>query len=187
MVSIVALWLPTILSAIAVFVVSSILHMFLRYHRSDFAEVPREDEVQAALRPFAIPPGEYVLPRAECQKDMQTPEFQAKLDQGPVAFLTVMPNGPFTMGGSLAAWFVYSLVVSVFAAYVAGQALAPGADYVKVFQFTGVTAFSGYVLALWQGSIWMKRKLSTTLKSTFDGLVYSLVTAGFFGWLWPGI
>ncbi|MCP4571559.1 MAG: hypothetical protein GY838_04345 [bacterium] len=168
------------------FVVSSIIHMFLGYHRSDFAEVPREGEVQAAPRPFAIPPGEYVLPRADCQKDMQTPEFQEKLNQRPVAFLTVILNGPFTMGGSLVAWFVYSVVVAVFAAYVAGQALAPGADYVKVFQFTGVTALGGYVLALWQGTIWMKRKLSTTLRSPLDGLVYALLTAGFFGWLWPG-
>lgn len=185
MVSIAALWLPILLSAVAVFVVSSVIHMFLKYHNTDFGTVPREDEVQAALRPFAIPPGEYVLPRAGCQKDMQTPEFKAKLDQGPVAFLTVMPNGPFTMGGSLVGWFVYAAVVGVFAAYVAGQALGPDAHYLKVFQFTGVTAFSGYTLALWQGTIWMKRKCSTTLKSTFDGLVYSLLTAGIFGWLWP--
>lgn len=185
MVSIVALWLPILLSAVAVFVVSSVIHMFLKYHQSDFGAVPREDEVQAALRPFAIPPGEYVLPRAGCQKDMQTPEFQEKLDRGPVAFLTVMPNGPFTMGGSLVAWFVYTVVVGIFAAYVSGQALEPGAQYTKVFQFAGVTAFAGYALALWQGAIWMKRKISTTLKSTFDGFVYALVTAGFFGWLWP--
>lgn len=186
MVSIIALWLPILLSAVAVFVVSSIIHMFLGYHRSDFAEVPRESEVQAALRPFAIPPGEYVLPRADCRKDMDAPEFKAKLDQGPVAFLTVMPNGPFAMGGSLVAWFVYAVAVGIFAAYLAGQALAPGAHYLKVFQFTGAVSFAGYVMALWQGTIWMKRKLSTTLKSTVDGLVYSLFTAGIFGWLWPG-
>lgn len=40
-------------------------------------------------------------------------------------------------------------------------------------------------LALLQNSIWYKRKWSSTLKSMADGLVYALVTAGTFGWLWP--
>ena len=53
------------------------------------------------------------------------------------------------------------------------------------FRFVGCTAFIGYAVALWQNSIWFKRKWSTTAKNTFDGLVYALLTAGTFGWLWP--
>jgi len=64
-------------------------------------------------------------------------------------------------------------------------ALGPGEDYLAVFRFTGATAFVGYTLALWQNSIWFKRKWSTNLKNTFDGLIYALFTAGTFGWLWP--
>jgi hypothetical protein len=54
-----------------------------------------------------------------------------------------------------------------------------------VFRVVGTTAFMGYALGLWQMSIWYKRSAVTTLKSTFDGLVYACLTAGAFGWLWP--
>lgn len=139
-----------------------------------------------ALRKFNIPPGEYVMPRAGTMKDMSTPEFIEKAERGPVALMTVMPSGPPAMGASLVQWFVYCVVVGVFAAYIAGRALGPGAEYLDVFRFAGTTAFAGYALALWQNSIWYKRAWSTTLKSTVDGLVYALVTAGTLGWLWPG-
>ena len=78
-----------------------------------------------------------------------------------------------------------TLIVGVFAAYVTGRALQPGATYLEVFRFAGCTAFLSYSIALWQDSIWYKRKWSTTIKNTFDGLVYGLLTAGTFGWLWP--
>lgn len=89
------------------------------------------------------------------------------------------------MGGSLAQWFGYCIVVGVFAGYVASRALAPGAHYLEVFRFVGTVAFVGYGLALMQNSIWYKRNWGATLKSMFDALVYGLVTAGTFGWLWP--
>ena len=63
--------------------------------------------------------------------------------------------------------------------------LGPGANYLDAFRFAGATAFIGYTLALWQMSIWYRRAWSMTIKSTFDGLIYSLLTAGAFGWLWP--
>ena len=99
--------------------------------------------------------------------------------------LTVMPNGPGSMGTNLALWFLYSAVVGLFAAYVAGRALPAGASYLRVFRFAGVTAFTGYSVALWQMSIWYHRAWSTTIKTTVDGLIYALLTAGTFGWLWP--
>jgi hypothetical protein len=179
------LWLPVLLSGVFVFVLSSIVHMVLRYHNSNFVGVPDEDGVQGALRPFAIPPGDYALPHADGMAAMKTPEFQDKLNKGPVIFMTVFPNGQMSMGKGLFFWFVYAVVVSLFAAYVAGRALPAGADYMAVFRFTSVTAFAGYVLGQWPNTIWYKRKLSTTLKYTLDGLIYALGTAGVFGWLWP--
>jgi hypothetical protein len=107
------------------------------------------------------------------------------MERGPVAFLTVIESGPPSMGKQLLQWFLYCIVVGLFAAYVAGRALAPGAEYLAVFRFAGTTAFVGYALALWQNSIWYRRAWSITLKSTFDGLVYAFLTAGVFGWLWP--
>jgi hypothetical protein len=104
---------------------------------------------------------------------------------GPVMMLTVTPNGPWSMGRNLGLWFLYLIVVGILAAYVTGRALAVGAPYFQVFRFIGTTAFIGYSMALWQMSIWYRRAWSTTIKATVDGLIYSLLTAGVFGWLWP--
>lgn len=186
MVSILSLWLPILLSAVFVFVVSSVLHMVFTYHRSDFGQVPNEDEVMESLRKVNIPPGDYVMPYAENQKVMASQAYAEKANKGPVAMLTVMENGVPAMTGSLVQWFVYSIIVGIFAGYLAGSALGPGADYLSVFRFVGTGAFAGYALALLQNSIWYKRDWKVTGKSVFDGLIYALVTAGTFGWLWPG-
>ena len=185
MVPMLALWLPILLSAFVVFVVSSIIHMALGYHNSDFAKLPNEEGVMDALRPFNIPPGEYHMPKADNMKQMGEPDFVARMEAGPMAMMTVVPNGAPKMGGQLGQWFLYSVVVGVFAAYIAGHALGPGAHYLAVFRFVGATAFMCYTVAGWQASIWYKRDWSTTLKNTFDGLVYACFTAGIFGWLWP--
>jgi hypothetical protein len=180
-----SLLVPILLSAVFVFIVSSFIHMVLRYHWSDFKKVPSEDDVMDTLRKFDIPPGDYVIPFAGSSEVMRSPEFKDKSIKGPVAFVTVMKSGPPAMGGSLIQWFIYCVVVGIFAAYIAGRALGPDAHYLAVFRFAGATAFLGYALALMNNSIWYKRSWSATLKSVFDGLVYALVTAGTFGWLWP--
>ena len=180
-----ALWLPILLSSVIVFVASSIIHMVLPWHKTDYPKVPDEDRVRNALRPFAIPPGDYMVPRCDDTKELRTPEFAEKMNQGPVIVMTVLPNGQWSMGRNLGLWFLYCAVVGVFAAYVAGRALPAGASYAHVFQFVGATAFIGYALALWQMSIWYRRAWSTTIKATIDGLIYALLTAGTFGWLWP--
>ncbi len=185
MVTIMSLWLPILLSAVFVFILSSVIHMFLTYHQSDLRAAPREDEVMAALRPFAIPPGDYAMPHAGSSAAMKSPEFQEKMTKGPVVFMTVRPNGMPAMGAYLTQWFVYCVVVSIFAAYVASRAVGPGASYLEVFRFAGVTAFAAYGLALLQNSIWWGKQWSATLKSLFDALLYAGVTAGTFGWRWP--
>jgi len=185
MVSITSLWLPIVLSAVIVFVASSIIHMVLPYHRKDISKLAKEDEVMAALRPFSIPPGDYGLPCAQTMDERKKPEFLEKMNKGPVAVMTVLPNGPPAMGASLVLWFVYSIIVGVFAAYITAHALRFGSPYLDVFRFVGCSAFIGYGLALLQDSIWMKRNWGMTLKMVFDALVYGLLTAGVFGWLWP--
>lgn len=185
MVPVASLWIPILVSAVMVFVVSSIIHMVLPYHRSDFRQVPAEDDLLGALRGLKIPPGDYVAPYAGSPDAMKRPEFVEKMNKGPWIMMTLGPGGPPSMTTSLVLWFLYSVVVGVFAAYVGGRALGPGAHYLAVFRFVGVTAFMGYALALAQNSIWFKRGWPATLKSMFDGLVYGLLTAGTFGWLWP--
>lgn len=185
MTGVLTLWLPILVSAAIVFVASSIIHMALPWHRGDYPRLPNEDQFRNAVRPLAIPPGDYMVPRAAGTKEMSTPEFTEKLRQGPVVVMTVMPNGPWAMGQALVLWFLYSVVVGGLAAYAAGGALAPGADYMAVFRAVAIPAFLGYSVALLQTSIWYRRKWSTTIKSMIDGLIFALLTAGTFGWLWP--
>jgi hypothetical protein len=180
-----SLWLPILLSAVLVFVASSIIHMLLPWHKGDYPKVPDEDRVREGLRALAIAPGDYMIPRPSSMGEMKSPAFQEKMKQGPVAILTVMPNGPGSMGKPLVLWFLYCVVVGFFAAYVASRSLARGAAYMQVFQLVTVTAFIGYSLALWQMSIWYRRSWSTTVKATVDAAIYALLTAGAFGWLWP--
>ncbi len=159
MVPILALWLPILAAAVIVFVVSSLLHMVLTYHQSDYRGLPHEADVMEAMRKAGVQPGDYMMPHGGSMAAFKDPVFLDK--------------------------YAYCVVVGVFAAYIAGRALGPGAHYLAVFRFAGATAFIGYSLALWQDTIWYKKQLSTTLKNTFDGLVYGLLTGGTFGWLWP--
>jgi Flp pilus assembly protein TadB len=185
MVPIMSLWLPILVSAVFVFVASSIIHMFLNYHYKDFNKLPDESKVMDALRGFNLPPAEYMMPHVGSMAEMKSPEYQEKMKKGPGAMLVVWDSGRPNMGTSLAQWFVFSLIVGIFAAYVAGRALEPGAHYLSVFRFVGFTAFACYAVAGWQDSIWFKRSWSRTFKNTIDGLIYGLLTAGTFGWLWP--
>jgi hypothetical protein len=124
------------------------------------------------------------MPYASSMAMMKDPTFRARLEAGPAGVITVW-KGSTAMGAQLATWFVYSIVVSVFAGYVAGAALPMGASYLDVFRFAGTTAFTAYAMALPQFSIWWKRNWGTTVRSMIDGLLYGCLTAGAFGWLWP--
>jgi hypothetical protein len=184
MVPLMSLWAPILLSAVIVFLASSVIHMVLPYHRSDYGKVPSEDAVMEALRKAGLAPGDYMVPHPGSRGGMKSPEFKEKVKRGPVAMLTVM-SGDMAMGKRLAQWFVYLVVVGIFAAYAAGHSLGPSAPYGAVCRLVGAVAFAGYGLGLWQNSIWYSRSWSTTLKSNFDALVYALLTAAVFGWLWP--
>jgi hypothetical protein len=179
------LWLPILLSAVIVFVVSSLIHMASPWHKNDYPRMANEDQVRNALRPLAIPPGDYMVPRPATREELRSPEFAEKVRQGPNMVVTVLPAGPWPMRRNLTLWFLYTLAVGAFAGYVTGLALPVGSPYRAVFHIAAVTAFIGYSVALWQMSIWYARSWSTTLKATVDGLIYALLTAGTFGWLWP--
>ena len=185
MTGIVLLWMPILLSAVIVFFASFLIHMVIPWHKGDYAHLPSEDAFRQAVGPLDIPPGDYMVPRPQAREDLRSAEFIEKMNQGPNIVMTVGPKGMMSMGRSLVMWFVYIVIVSIFAAYVVGRAVAPGAPYMHVFQLVSTVAFIGYAVALWQMSIWYRRSWNITIKATIDGLIYGLLTAGAFGWLWP--
>lgn len=184
MVPLSALWLPILLSAVIVFVASSIMHTVLTYHRSDYAQLPEEDKLLAALRPANLKRGLYVFPY--CQpKDMKTPAAIEKYRQGPVGFMTIFPNQPPVLAKFLVQWFLYCLLISFFVAYLAAHTVAAHVHYLAVFRVVGTAAFLAYGIGVLSNGIWKGQPWSNVIKEAFDGLVYALLTAGAFGWLWP--
>ena len=184
MVSVSALWLPILLSAVIVFIASSIMHAVLTYHQSDCKQIPDEENVLATLRKAGLQRGYYHFPFCS-HKDMKTPAVMEKFKQGPVGFLTVLPSGPPAMPKFLGLWFVYCLIIGFFVAYLTAHTVARGTDYLAVFRVAGTAGFLAYGLGHLSSGIWKGQPWGMTIKEVIDGLIYGCLTAGTFGWLWP--
>ena len=172
------------LSAVIIFVASSIMHMLLPYHKGDYRQLPDEDKVLTTLRAAGLMRGLYVFPYCT-HKDMKSPAVQEKYKQGPVGMMTILPVGPPAMPKFLIQWFVYCLVIGFFVAYLTAHTVAFGAHYRAVFRVAGTAAFLAYGLGNLSNGIWKGQLWSMTIKEVIDGLIYGLLTAGTFGWLWP--
>jgi hypothetical protein len=185
MVPISALWLPILLSAVIVFVASSVIHMVMPIHKGDYRKLPDEDRVLEALQSAGVSAGRgYRFPYAN-PKEMKLPETIEKFKRGPSGMLTVMPSCVPAIGKYLGQWFIYCVTVSIFTAYLTGRTRPPSTDYLEVFRVAGATAFLAYSWAQFQDAIWRGQSWGVTLKHVIDGLIYGLLTAGTFGWLWP--
>lgn len=180
-----ALWMPILVSAVAVFVVSSVIHMMTPMHKSDCRRLPDEGRLLEALRAQSITPGEYMFPGADSMKDMGTPEMQEKYRRGPVGMLTICPSGPPNMGKSLSLWFLFSLLASVFTAWVCGHSLRWGAEFGAVFPVAAIAAVVTYSIGNLPDGIWKGTPWSTVAKYIVDGVLYGLATGAVFAWLWP--
>jgi hypothetical protein len=179
--TIMSLWLPIIVSAVAVFVAGAVIWMAMPWHKNEWQKTPDEEAVRAALKGCGA--GMYTVPNCPDQAQFKNPEMQKKFIEGPQAFITVVPSGLPRMGGKLAMMFAYNVVVAVVCAYMVSRTLAPGADYLAVFRISGNVAFIAYGMAYVQESIWFGRRWSSTAMTFLDALIYGLLTGGVFGWL----
>ena len=180
-----SLWIQVIVSAIAVFVGSSIIHMALKYHRADYKAIPGEDSVRDALNKTGAGPGVYFIPYCGDMKKMKEPAMIEKYEKGPVALLTMYPKGAPAMPKLLGLWFVFSVFVSFTAAYVARHTLQPGADGMLVMRITGSVAFAAYGLSHVSDSIWKGQPWSNTVRALIDSVIYALLTGLTFRLMWP--
>jgi len=179
-----SLLLPIVVSAVAVFVLTVILHM-TPWHRRDYVKLPDEDGVMKALRSFDLPPNDYVVPHPGSGREMASPEYDAKRNAGPVMFVTVLPSGPWKIGKMMGLWFLFAAVVSASVACVVGTIAPPGGDTHAVFHDVAVITFLTYAMGAVPMSIWYDRKWSTTFKNAFDALLYALATGWIFSMMWP--
>ncbi len=179
------LWMPILVSAVLVFVASSLIHMVFKWHNADYHKLANEDEVRAVLRAGSPTPAEYVIPHCADMKQMKNPEFVKKFEEGPVAMLTLRAPGPPKMGGALGLWFAYTVLIGAIAAYIAQKTLIGPVNFLQVCRVVGTLTFVAYVGGSVQSGIWMGKPWGSVAKDVLDGAIYATLTAVTFAWLWP--
>lgn len=181
-----ALWLPVLLSAVAVFVISSLIHMVLKWHAGDYGTLANEDAIRAAIRAANPPPGRYVIPACGDMKDMASEEMKRKYAEGPIGHLTIGPNGQPNMGKYLGQWFLWSLVVAAVAGYLAGRVFGLDHNHARAAaKLVGAVTFIAHGFGTVTESIWMMRPWSSSVKYLADSALYAIGSALVFLWLWP--
>jgi hypothetical protein len=181
-----SLWLPILLSAVVVFVISSLVHMVLKWHASDYSTFANEDAVRDAIRAGNPAPGRYVVPQCREMKDMGGEAMQQKYREGPVGHITLLPNGKPNMGKYLGLWFLWSLVIAVVAAYLASRLI--GWDHAHArgaAKLVGAVSFIAHGFGTVTESVWMGRPWSSTAKYLLDAALYGIGSGLVFLWLWP--
>lgn len=187
-VSLGALWMPIVLSAVLVFIGSSLVWTVLKWHNGDWQRVGGEADLQEALRKAGVTTGQYMFPHmdpAAPDKAAAKKSWMERYAKGPVGVILTGTPGTLTMGKMMGQVGIYYLVVSFFVGYVASHALAQGAPYLKVFQIVGATSFLAYAGGSFMDSIWFYKSWRATWLNVVDSLIYCGLTAGAFGWLWP--
>lgn len=185
MLTITSLAAAIVVATVLVWVASALIWTVLPWHKQDYARLPDEDAVLASLRIQNLAPGQYHFPHMTSPGDVKDPVIKQKLEDGPAGFMTVLPRGIPNMGKSMILSVVFYLFVSAAIAYVASRTLTAGEQYLTVFRLTGTVAWLAYGMALIPEAIWFGRPWPSVAKGVGDALIYALLTAGAFGWLWP--
>jgi hypothetical protein len=81
MVTIGVVWLPILVSSIAVWVASVFFWTVMPHHKSDFSKLPDEDAARRALTLQGLVPGQYMIPYAATHKDLQDPDTLRKFEK----------------------------------------------------------------------------------------------------------
>ena len=179
--SIADLWLPILVSAVIAWIASALIWAVLPWHKSDYSKVEKEEGVREALK--GLSPGFYNVPHCKSQKALKEPEMQQKFEDGPQAFITILPNGLPPMGRNMVLMFAYFIFVGALCAYFVSRTTGPDASYLEVFRIAGTVAWIANGVGQIPDSVWFGRPWLHTAKGMFDGLIYGLLTGGVFGWL----
>ena len=186
MITIAQLWMPILVTAVLIFIASSLIHMVFKWHNSDYRMLGNEDEVRAAIRAASAAPGQYVIPHCADMKDMAGETMQQKYREGPVALLTLKANGAPDMGKALGAWFLFCIAVAALAGCLAAGAFPAGKMQAHdAGQLVGVASFLAYFGGSVQMAIWMGKPWIAVSKDLLDSLIFGTISAVVFMWLWP--
>ncbi len=174
-----ALWVPILVSSAIVFFASFLTHMVLPVHKGDWKGLPNEEATLQSLS--GAEPGGYMFPWGT-MKDMKEPAFMEKMKRGPNGTVVIWP-GPVNMGRNLILTFLSCIFIGVFIAYVLWHGFAGEKRvYMETFRIAGTAAFMAHGLGLIPHAIWYRGMKMWAVM--FDAIVYALLTAGTFAWLW---
>ncbi len=184
MVELAQLWLPVLVSAVAVFFASAVIWMALPYHKADIRPLPDEKAFDDAIAGLDIKPGLYMFPNCQDTKDMKSDAFKERFRSGPWGTITIMGKAP-NFGMNLLRTFIVYLVVSVFVAYLTGLALPAGAEYMRVFRIAGAAAVLGHCMGSLANDFFLGKPARFIVTSFIDGVIFALIVAGVFAAMWP--
>jgi hypothetical protein len=180
-----SLWMPILLGALFAWIASAVIHMVIKHHNSDYQKLANEDDVRAAIGASSANLGLHHIPYCADMSEMANEDMQRKMTEGPVAFITIFPNGLPNMGKYLIQQIAYFVIGNFLIAYSATLALAPGAGSMEVFRVVTSIGFLAYGWASIPYSIWFGHQWSMTIKYLVDALIYAMVVGATFAWLWP--
>lgn len=179
-----SLWLPILVCTVVLFFASFVAWALSPHHKPDIKYLPDEDALFAIIKAQNLTPGQYMFPKCE-HSDSKNPEMVARYKAGPWGLLRVWP-GEVNMGKNMAATVAAFLVITIVIAYLAAIALQPGAEFIKVFQFTGTAGVLAHTAGGVIGEVWFTKPLRAKVMDFLDGAVYGLLTGLIFALLWPG-
>ena len=182
MVELTSLWLPTVLSAAALFFIGFLTWMVLGFHKADWQQLPDEAAFGEAVRGLNIPAGNYMVPYAGDGEEMKSQDFLDRQQAGPNGTVQLW-DGPGSMGANLACQFGFLLITSFCLAYLATLGPQAGASFMEVFRFVGTAGILTYTAGHVPTTIWFKSRLTGNV---IDGVLYGLATGVIFAALWPG-
>ncbi|MBL8746499.1 MAG: hypothetical protein JNK58_09110 [Phycisphaerae bacterium] len=181
-----ALWMPIVLSAVAVWIASALGWMVVGHHKKDWIGLPNEDAFTSAVRALNLPPGNYGFPHAEdCHKAMKDPEFQNKWKNGPVGLVQIWkPDG--SMAKPMLLTFIVYLVTGVLIAYLGWNAFrGESPSFAAAFRVLGTAGILAYTISHIPSGIWFQSYPRAILMCIIDGVIYGLITGAIFAAMWP--
>jgi len=183
MLTLTSLWQPVVVSAVLVFIASSIIWMALPIHKNDYKKLEGKEEGARDLA-RGLAAGVYMFPWCTPQDEKSDPAAAERLQEGPWGTLSVLPRR-WSMGPMLGLWFGHLLIVSFFVAYITRPGNPAGTPYLEIFRVSGAAALVAHAGGIMPACIWQGQPWSQARGRLFDAVVYALITAGVFGWLWP--
>ncbi len=178
--SVVQLWLPILLSSVAIFFGSFLSWMVLQLHKKDWQRLPQQEELMSALRRINAPLGNFMFPSCDTPQERESEEFQKLWKGGPRGVLTLFPE--VNMGQNLGLTMLLFLVVNFTLGYLGSMAFKPGTDFLTIFRFFATASLLMYLTGVLQHSIWFRCRV---VGHVVESVAYALIAGLIFASLWP--